>query len=307
MQSSTCCPVDVNLESWVEDNCVEYYVAQNPCQYSVQSSPRLDPVREVPSEVYSSTSDGSRGSLTSEIYSEFEGLSSQEQCQEHSFHPMPPGVSSHPNQGYSGHLPYSSTYLGYPHQYSQQQMPISSSRYPTVVPNTGVLMYQPNVPILQPCPVIIDGSAPVVGRSIPYIPVHPYGNPVVTTPSFEPFKQLRAGLDGHRSAPGDHTGQPPPNVSSGDPIANSTIVSTGNCPIQEMSNCVSVLPTKHFISPDVFISCSQHVTSSYLGIASFIKKEQLNSSFRRRGRRKYRWNFVCPPDDGFVPSACMSI
>ena len=187
VQSSTCCPVNVNLESRVEDNCVEYYVAQNPCQYSVQSSPRLVPVREVPSEVYSSTSDGSQESLTSEIYSEFEGLSSQEQCQKHSFHPMPPGVSSHPNQGYSGHLPYSSTYLGYSHQYSQQQMPISSSRYPTVVPNTGVLMCQPNVPILQPCPVIIDGSAPVVGRSIPFIPVHPYGNPFVTTPSLEPL------------------------------------------------------------------------------------------------------------------------
>ena len=51
VQSSTCCPIDVNLESRVEDNCVEYYVAQDPCQYSVQSSPRLVPVREVPSEV----------------------------------------------------------------------------------------------------------------------------------------------------------------------------------------------------------------------------------------------------------------
>ena len=149
--------------SRVEDNCVEYYVAQDPCQYSVQSSPRLIPVREVPSEVYSSASDGSQESLTSETDSEFDGLSSQEQCQKHSFHPMPPGVLSHPNQGYSGHLPYSSTYLGYSHQYSQQQMPISSSRYPTV-PNPGVLMCQPNVPILQPCPVIVDGSAPVVGR-----------------------------------------------------------------------------------------------------------------------------------------------
>ena len=99
---------------------------------------------------------------------------------------MPPDVSSHPNQGYSGHLPYSSTYLGYSHQYSQQQMPISSSRYPTV-PNTGVLMCQPNVPILQPCPVIIDGSAPVVGESIPFIPVHPCWNPFVTTPSLEPL------------------------------------------------------------------------------------------------------------------------
>ena len=190
VQSSTCCPFDVNLESRVEDNCVEYYVAQNPCQYSVQSSPRLVPVREVPSEVYSSTSDGSRESLTSEIYSEFEGLSSQEQCQKHSFHPMPPGVSSHPNQGYSGHLPYSSTYVGYSHQYLQQQMPISSSRYPTV-PNTGVLMCQPNVPILQPCPVIIDGSAPIVGGSIPFIPVHPCGNPFVTTPSLEPLNSSR--------------------------------------------------------------------------------------------------------------------
>ena len=187
VQSSTCCPINVNLESRVEDNCVEYYVAQDPCQYSVQSSPRLIPVREVPSEVYSSVSDGSRESLTSETDLEFDGLSSQEQCQKHSFHPMPPGVSSHPYQGYSGHLPYSSTYLGYPHQYSQQQMPISSSRYPTVVPNTGVLMCQPNIPILQPCPVIIDGSAPVVGRPIPYIPVHPCGNPVATTPSLEPL------------------------------------------------------------------------------------------------------------------------
>ena len=187
VQSSTCCPINVNLESRVEDNCVEYYVAQDPCQYSVQFSPRLVPVREVPSEVYSSVSDGSLESLTSETDSEFDGLSSQEQCQKHSFHPMPPGVSSHPCQGYSGHLPYSSTYLGYPHQYSQQQMPISSSRYPTVVPNTGVLMCQPNVPILQPCPVIIDGSAPVVGRPIPYIPVHPCGNPVATTPSLEPL------------------------------------------------------------------------------------------------------------------------
>ena len=87
---------------------------------------------------------------------------------------------------YSGHLPYSSTYLGYSHQYSQQQMPISSSRYPTVH-NTGVLMCQPNVPILQPCPMIIDGSAPVVGKSIPFIPVHPCGNPFVTTPSLEPL------------------------------------------------------------------------------------------------------------------------
>ena len=166
---------------------MEYYVAQNPCQYSVQSSPRLVPVREVPSEVYISTSDGSGESLTSEIYFEFEGLSSQEQCQKDSFHPMPPGVSSHTNQGYSGHLPYSSTYLGYSHHYSQQQMPISSSRYPTVVPNSGVLMCQPNVPILQPCPVIVDGSAPVVGRSIPYIPVHPCGNLIATTPSLEPL------------------------------------------------------------------------------------------------------------------------
>ena len=194
-QSSKCCPTDVNLESGcedadhsrIEDNCVEYYVAQDPYQYSVQSSPRLVPVREVPSDVYSSASDGSQESLTSETYSEFDGLSSLGQCQKHSVHPMPPHVSSHPNQGYSGHLSYSSTYLGYSHQYSQQQMPISSSRYPTVVPNTGVLMCQPNVPILQPCPVIIDGSAPVVGRSIPYIPMHPCGNPVATTPSLEPL------------------------------------------------------------------------------------------------------------------------
>ena len=187
VQSSTCCPIDVNLESRFEDNCVEYYVAQNPCQYSVQSSPRLVPVREVPSEVYISTSDGSQESLTSETDSEFDGLSSQEQCQKHSFHPMPPGVSSHPNQGYSGHLPYSSTYLGYSHQYLQQQMPISNSRYPTVVPTTGVLMYDSNVPVLQPCPVIVDGSAPVVGRSIPYIPMHPCGNQIATTPSLEPL------------------------------------------------------------------------------------------------------------------------
>ena len=194
-QSSKCCPTDVNLESGcedadhsrIEDNCVEYYVAQDPYQYSVQSSPRLVPVREVPSDVYSSASDGSQESLTSETYSEFDGLSSLGQCQKHSVHPMPPHVSSHPNPGYSGHLSYSSTYLGYSHQYSQQQMPISSSRYPTVVPNTGVLMCQPNVPILQPCPVIIDSSAPVVGRSIPYIPMHPCGNPVATTPSLEPL------------------------------------------------------------------------------------------------------------------------
>ena len=60
-QSSKCCPTDVNLESGyedadhsrVEDNYVEYYVAQDPYQYSVQSSPRLTPVREVPSDVYS--------------------------------------------------------------------------------------------------------------------------------------------------------------------------------------------------------------------------------------------------------------
>ena len=158
-------------------------------------------------------------------------------------------------------------------------MPISSSRYLTIVPNTGVLMYQSNIPALQPCPVILDGSAPVVERSIPYIPMHPCGNPVATTPSLE----LRAGLDGHWSALSDHTGQPPPNISSGDLIANFPIVSTGNCPIQEISNYVSVLPTQHFISSDIFISCSQHVKSSYLGIASFIKKEQLNSSFRRGG------------------------
>ena len=81
VQSSTCCPIDVNLESRAEDNCVEYYVAQNPCQYSVQSSPRLIPVREVPSKVYSSASGGSQESLTSETDSEFDGLSSQEQCQ----------------------------------------------------------------------------------------------------------------------------------------------------------------------------------------------------------------------------------
>ena len=141
------------------------------------------------------------------------------------------------------------------------------------------------------------------------------------------IKQLRAGLDGHRSAPSDHTGQPPPNVPSGDLIANPTIVSTGTCSIQEISNYVSVLPTQHFISSDIFISCFQHVNLSYLGIASFIK---LNSSFRRRGRREYR-NFVRPPNqncvshlaiggkqycwdsylapshDGLVPSACMSI
>ena len=148
-----------------------------PCnQYSVQSSLRLIPVREVPFEVYSSASDGSQESLTSETYSEFDGLSSQEQCQKHSFH-----------QGYSGHLSYSPTYPGYSHQYSQKQMPISSSRYPTVVSNTGVLMCQPDVPILQPCPVIIDGSAPVVGRPIPYIPVHPCGNQIATTPSLEPL------------------------------------------------------------------------------------------------------------------------
>ena len=165
---------------------MEYYVAQDPYQYSVQSSQRLIPVREVPSDVYSSASDGSQESLTSETYSEFDGLSSLEQCQKHSVHPMPPRVSSHPNQGYSDHLSYSPTYPGYSHQYSQPPMPISSSRYPTV-PNTGMLMCQPTVPILQPCPVIVDGSAPVVGRSMPYIPVHPCGNLIATTPSLEPL------------------------------------------------------------------------------------------------------------------------
>ena len=123
-------------------------------------------------------------------------------------------------------------------------------------------------------------------------------NPITGT-----VKQLRAGLDGHRSAPSDHTGQPPPNVSSGDLIASPSIVSTGTCPIQEISNYVSVLPTQHFISSDIFISCFQHVNSSYLGIASFIKKEQLNSPFRRRGRRKYRWNFVCPPNQNYTCSS----
>ena len=194
-QSSKCCPTDVNLESGcedadhsrVEDNCMEYCVAQNSCQYSVQSSPRLVPVREVPSEVYSSASGGSQESLTSETDFDFDGLGSQEQCQKHSYHPMPSGGLSHPNQGYSGHLTYSSTYPGYSHQYLQQQMSISNSRYPTVVPNPGVLMCQPNVPILQPCQVIIEGSAPVVGRSIPYIPVHPCGNQIATTPSLEPL------------------------------------------------------------------------------------------------------------------------
>ena len=58
-----------------------YYIAQDPYQYSVQSSPRLIPVREVPSDVYSSASDGSQESLTSETYSEFNGLSSLGQCQ----------------------------------------------------------------------------------------------------------------------------------------------------------------------------------------------------------------------------------
>ena len=148
--------------SGVGGNCVEYYVACDPYQYSVQSSPRLIPVREVPSEVYSSASGGSQKSLTSETDFDFDGLSSQEQCQKHSNHPMSLGDFSHPNHGYSGHLSYSPTYLGYSNQYSQQQMPVSSSRYPTVVPNTGVLMCQPNVPILQPCPVIVDSSAPIV-------------------------------------------------------------------------------------------------------------------------------------------------
>ena len=86
-QSNKCCPTDVNLESRVEDNYVEYYVAQYPYQYSVQSSPRLVPVREVPSDVYSSASDESQESLTSGTDSEFHGLSSQEQCQQHSYHP----------------------------------------------------------------------------------------------------------------------------------------------------------------------------------------------------------------------------
>ena len=186
-QSNKYCPTDVNLESRVEYNCVEYYVAQDQCQYSVQSSPRLVLVREVPSEVYSSASDGSQESLTPETDSEFNGLSSQEQYQKHSYHPMPPGVLSHPNQGYSGLLSHTPTYPGYSHQYSQQQMPISSSRYPTVVSNTGVLMCQPNVQILQPYPMILEGSAPVVGRSISYISMHPCGNPVATTPSLEPL------------------------------------------------------------------------------------------------------------------------
>ena len=66
--------------SKVEDNCVEYCVAQDSYQYSVQSSPRLIPVREVPSEVYSSASGGSQESLTSETDFDSDGLSSQEQC-----------------------------------------------------------------------------------------------------------------------------------------------------------------------------------------------------------------------------------
>ena len=97
--------------------------------------------------------------------------------------------------------------------------------------------------------------------------------------------------------------QPPPNVPSGDLIAKPIFVSTGNCSIQEMSNYVSVLQINHFISSNVFVSCSQHVNSSYSCIASFIKKEQLNSSFRRRGRRKYRWNFVRPPNQNYTCSS----
>ena len=40
-----------------------------------------------------------------------------------------------------------------------------------------------------------------------------------------------------------------------------------------MSDYESVLPSKHFISSDPFILCSQSVNSSYSGIASFTKKQ----------------------------------
>ena len=80
-------------------------------------------------------------------------------------------------------------------------------------------------------------------------------------------KQLRAGLDGHRSPPNDHTGQPQPNVFSCDLVQDSTIVPTD--------------------------------------IASFVKKEQVNSSFRRRGGGggSIDGTFVCPPNQNYVCSS----
>ena len=167
----------------IEDNSVKYCVTQNkssiPSQYSAQFSPRLIPVREVPSEVCSSASNGSQESLTSETDSESDGLSSLEQCQEDSYHPVPSHIADHPNQSHSGYASSSQTYLDHSYPYPQQQIQVSSSSHPRVVPN------QPNVPVIQPCPVILCGSAHTPKSSISYVPVHPCGNQVATTPSLE--------------------------------------------------------------------------------------------------------------------------
>ena len=59
--------------------------------------------------------------------------------------------------------------------------------YPRVISTIGVPMYQPNIPVVQPCPVIPSGSTPIAGRSVPYLPVYHCRNPIATTPSFEPL------------------------------------------------------------------------------------------------------------------------
>ena len=175
----------------IEDNSVKYCIAQNkssiPYQYSVQSSSRLVPVREVPSDMCSSASDGSQESLTSETDSESDGLSSLELCQEDSYHPASSCIPNHPNQNCSGYPSSSQTYLDHSYPCSQQQIPVSSSRYPRVVPNPGLLIFQPNVPVPQPCPGTLCGSARKPESSISYVPVHPCGNQVATTPSLEPL------------------------------------------------------------------------------------------------------------------------
>ena len=49
------------------------------------------------------------------------------------------------------------------------------------------------------------------------------------------FKRIRAGLDGHRSAPSDHTGQPPPHTQ--------VLDVTGDAPSgSKMDVCHLVMP-----------------------------------------------------------------
>ena len=160
-------------------------------------------------------------------------------------------------------------------------------------------MCQPNVHVLQPCPVIPCGSA-LITEEHSLFRVYPSGNQVTTTLSLEPLNssrlvQMAIGWPQVITLANHHQIF---QVTSQQILPLSPLVISQQKRCQIMTLCYLLNISLAQIIHLVFSECEFIIFRN-----CFIHQEAKLQLFQKKGMKKYRWNFVHAANQNYVCSS----